>query len=171
MQGLILETCCICNRPLSHPTSVELGIGPICAKRHGVERNKTADENSAANVILARILRDGATETSLTELQGLGFPRLADAVAYGRADYRFETAESGDFAISFPYDPARVEVMRYLKRKGVRTYFDRDRKAWPVRAEDRPLTWKLLNDWYRTDGDRVMCWSDKGGVFFVGGES
>jgi hypothetical protein len=28
------DKCCVCSRPLTHPESVELGIGPDCAKIH-----------------------------------------------------------------------------------------------------------------------------------------
>jgi hypothetical protein len=166
VENLILDSCIICRRPLSHPTSVELGIGPICAKRHSIERNKTGAENNAANVILARIMREGLTGASLDDLRELGFSNLADAVGKTLAGYTFETAENGDFSIAFSYDPAKIEVMRYLRRK-VGARWDPQYKVWRFQDIDRHHVWQYMNDWYRPNGERVLCWGPVG-VFFLG---
>lgn len=41
-------------------------------------------------------------------------------------------------------------------------------EAWPIKVEDKPRVWQLMNDWYRTNKERILCWSSTSGVFFIG---
>ena len=37
--GIESGKCDLCPRSLTHPTSLRIGIGPICARNHGIDRS------------------------------------------------------------------------------------------------------------------------------------
>lgn len=46
------NTCTVCHRPLKTPASIELGMGPICAAKNGVDMN--SDDKDDELVILSQ---------------------------------------------------------------------------------------------------------------------
>lgn len=127
MENLILTTCILCGLPLSHPTSVEIGIGPICRRKASIEENLTPVVVNAANAILARIMATSVDMESLQSLVKLGLPNLALAVAKKFALVIFSRHE-GLLRMSSKYDPALVSLFRSLPGRR----WDPAHKVWTV---------------------------------------
>jgi len=86
---MLATNCAVCSRPLLDALSVEIGIGPICRKRHGYNEEVAAlsdQDRQAANLIINHVAsnpRDWALrEASCASLRLLGFKKLADRVLH-----------------------------------------------------------------------------------------
>ena len=90
--AMLATNCLICSRPLRDPASLERGVGPICAQRHGMFA-VTGEPDMAA---LARALDEG------------GYAREDPVTAPG------QVARRGGIVDFFPpdrEDPVRLEFL------------------------------------------------------------
>ena len=56
--SLLSGNCFVCNAPLDDPVSVKAGIGPVCAKRLGINR-EALTEDEAFNATVAKLVQGG----------------------------------------------------------------------------------------------------------------
>jgi len=90
---LLATSCLICDRPLRDPASLERGVGPICAARHGM----FAVTGSPDMAALARALETTPPLMATAVREREGDPRLAVSAAIHAAGRAWETHAS-DYA-------------------------------------------------------------------------
>ncbi len=112
--AMLATHCAVCSRPLLDATSVELGIGPECRKKHGFGIEAPDEARAEANKIVHWIAvhqDSGEVRERIVRLHGLGFAKLAERIAERVGCVRIEV--EGDFVhVRAPYDEAHVERMR-----------------------------------------------------------
>jgi len=117
---MLASRCCICSRSLCDAVSVELGIGPVCRKRHGYNIDTDETSRKRANVLVhlcAVSLHDeDARRAACSELYLLGFVLLAQ-----RIEFRGKDAPSNfDVMIEeFALPAANVNGREYPARDGL----------------------------------------------------
>lgn len=159
--GFNLTRCMICHKDLSAPNSVELGIGPVCGKKFHVEQGMAPDVIARANEILASIQNQGLTADKVAGLNGLGYVMLAKAVAQACADFVFGDDDNGETStIRFPYESAKVAMMRALPFDVTGRRFDPRRKLWTIRntQESKAAVMATLT----ATGRALTCYGVKG---------
>ena len=163
---LLATHCAICARPLLDAVSVERGIGPDCAKKHGYfdgGQEGSAAHKEANRVVHAIALQvSGATKLDAGELnlgiQALkvgGFGRLAAVLEEKIPTVVVEPAGEGigehgrveaRLKLSTPYNPRFVEALRNLPGRR----WDKEQKVWTVPATEnaRVIVFTLLKAFY-----------------------
>jgi len=163
---LLATHCACCNRPLVDSVSVELGMGPICRRKHGHEMaDKPAswdlvkkalatcelsellvkhgeDQRKVANVVVHRIaaLREGELVGHLVAILSLlGFIKLAGILAK-RLDGVRVTREGETLVVETPYNEAFVGKVRALRCAP----WDNVRKVNYVAAKNNKALWAAL---------------------------
>ncbi len=168
---LVATRCCACGRPLLDAASVEIGMGPVCRGRAGLDgvgtgadwervagllRNTgieldTADARRVANRIVHRIAADqGAAMVPalLTALEALGFATVATAIREHLRPVapRVEVAAEGDrLAVTFSGldSDAFAALVAALRAVPGRRY-DGARKVNTIPAGARGALWQAL---------------------------
>lgn len=128
---LLATNCACCRRPLLDATSVEIGMGPHCRKKHGYG-DGPSEMREDANKLINRIavLVNGSTPAlneileKLTALRALGFHKVADHIVDGMAVVRIEEESTGLLAVTTPYSASAVDVFRSVQGRR----WDRERK-------------------------------------------
>lgn len=167
--ALVATHCCLCGRALTDAVSLERGIGPVCAEKHGVDGEHGAtdwaavarlvpaalvvegDARRTANRVLYRVSasRDSAEVPALVEgLRALGFATVADRLTERLAEEGAVTVRrEGDvLRVEAPFNPAFNEALR-AAAPGRR--WDREAKAWRVPATARAGLWSALREVFR----------------------
>jgi hypothetical protein len=127
---MLATDCACCARPLVDSKSVEIGMGPTCRKKHGLEIACSDEVRAQANKIVHKIACDRSTGINLSTLQAvaevraLGFNKLADVLTDRLADVKI-TVEGATLYVAAPYSEAATEAFR--KVPGRR--WDKDRKV------------------------------------------
>ena len=108
--AMLATNCLICSRPLRDPASLERGVGPICAQRHGMFA-VTGEPDMAA---LARALDTAPALMASAVREREGDPRKAVSAAIHAAGRAWET-KSSDYA---HYVGAAMEIATALGYAG-----------------------------------------------------
>lgn len=91
--AMLATDCLICGRPLRDPASLERGVGPICAQKHGMFVETGAPDMTA----LAIALDTAPPRMAAAVRARQGEPRLAVSAAIHAAGRAWET-KAGDYA-------------------------------------------------------------------------
>jgi len=166
---LLATRCCACGRPLLDAVSVELGIGPVCRSRAGLDGEGTGadwprvlpllgevepvegDARATANRVVHRIACDqgaASVPAHLAALEALGFAGVAKAV---RDHLRIVTPtvrvdlDGGRYAVRFegldrPTFDALVAALRSVPGR----WFDGARKVNVIPSRERRALWTAL---------------------------
>lgn len=167
----LLETfCACCSRPLVDATSVEVGVGPECRKRHGFAAAEgpadwaavnaavaslqlgagwvaaSGDQRKAANVLTAHIAADHASDDvgpAIAALAALGYHTLSAKCAKNLCAVTIEQ-NGGVFRVSAPYSDAATADWRRIPGRR----WNREAKTNEVPASERRALWSLLQAHY-----------------------
>jgi hypothetical protein len=141
--------CLICDTPLCDAKSVEIGVGPTCRKRTGLDA-KTAPHREAVNALAAQaalLAEDGDVKAVLEiaeQVSTLGYPKVAEAIYKRFVDIRVSVHTDGRLLVKTPYSERWNNVM-YTTRLG---RWDRDLKARIVEPARKPELWEALRAVY-----------------------
>src|SRR5216684_2172804 len=90
--AMLATSCLICSRPLRDPESIERGVGPYCAEKHGMFAATGAPDTAAYQVALETappLMRE-----SVEKHGGLGDRRSALSAAIHAAGAAWERHQS-----------------------------------------------------------------------------
>jgi len=145
--ALLATQCCVCGRPLLDAKSVELGIGPICRKKHGYNIADISDEaRTAANGLVHRIAANGSTLESLADIAALlelGFDKLAGKIEARMTSITIK-ADGGVLSVKAPYDVDFVSAVKSIRGRR----WNKETKTWGVPASERRALWNALKAYY-----------------------
>lgn len=107
---LLATHCACCHLPLVDAQSVEIGMGPVCRKKHGYDEvlALSEDDRKAANKLIHAVAcyRDGATVLeSCTKLFALGCGKIVTAILKRLAKVQIATTDD-----THPHGPGRLAV-------------------------------------------------------------
>jgi len=146
---MLASHCACCGHALVDAKSVELGIGPDCRVKYGVDNpNITDDVRREANRLVYYI---AARQTGLDvvaaaeQLRALGLDKLADRVLDRMSAIRIEVMKdpaSGRewIHVKTPYTATAAMAFRSIQGR----WWDKERKVNIVPGVQRPALWKLL---------------------------
>jgi hypothetical protein len=142
---LVATHCAVCAHPLVDAVSVERGIGPDCAAKHGYGHEADAAGRTEANALVHAIAvhQDGVeVEEAVTRLQELGFVVLAARIAKRVADVTILPL-NGKLAVHTPYKAEATPAFRAVPGRT----WDKDAKVnlVPETAEAKKALHKLLS--------------------------
>lgn len=139
---LLATHCCVCRRPLRDAVSVELGIGPICRRKHVFDVPVDEAERRAANEIVHAVAcAQAITADQVNKLTKLGFAQLA-GILFRRIGEQVERIKIGittstwrgrhyvKFTIEAPYWAAANPLWRQMQGR----WWNRDKKRNEVAA-------------------------------------
>ena len=139
---LVATHCCACGRPLVDAQSVELGIGPVCRKKHGFDMPVDDEVRASANKLVYQIAANPQgldTLKKISEIRELGFSVLADCLENRVAAVRVMVVE-GRVRLVTPYNAEFVsEIKAIAGRK-----WHKDEKVWSFPIQARPALWEAL---------------------------
>lgn len=145
---MLATHCAACGRPLLDAVSVEVGLGPVCRKRHGWNAADVDEEARAeANKIVHQIAVEqtgAAVLEGCAKLRELGFAKLADRVVKRVKPIEIEETTDGRLAVKTPY---RGEAVNDWRRVPGRR-FDRESKRNVIPASSKRALWELLKVHY-----------------------
>jgi hypothetical protein len=142
--GMLATYCACCSQPLLDAKSVELGIGPVCRKKHGFDLDVPEEARLAANKLvheIACLQDDPDVRGRVVALSLLGFAKLADRIAKRVGCVRIEAAP-GEYHVRAPYNEAHVAAMRQVP--GRRFFKDGKDRYDRVPATSRAALWGAL---------------------------
>jgi hypothetical protein len=147
---LLATHCCRCNRPLRDAVSVETGMGKDCRDAVGYGADCDAPGRAEANrlVHLAACTAKGERGEIVAQLNALGFPRLAAAVAKGEGELvKVDGSPATGYEVESPFNRAFVDALK-AARIGAR--FDRANKTWRVPGDSKARAglWAALRAHY-----------------------
>lgn len=169
--ALVATRCCACGRALLDAASVEIGMGPVCRERAGLDgagtgadwervtgllrgtgiELETADARRVANRVVHRIAADqGAAivPALVASLDALGFAAVTAAIREHLRPVgpRVEVAAEGDrFAVTFSgLDSDAFGALVAALRAVPGRRFDGARKVNTVPANARGALWQAL---------------------------
>lgn len=148
----MLATCCVaCGRPLVDSVSVEVGMGPDCRARHGLEDDGTGDRDEANRIVHQLALWRGSHELAptaedvvrhLKRLEELGFKRLADVLTQRLVTLKILGPSSPlTFVVR---TPAKSTFIVAVKRLGGR--WEPHDKGWRVSSARKNELWAVLKE-------------------------
>lgn len=122
---LLATHCCCCQRPLLDAQSVELGIGPVCRKKHGWDEVQALTEEARVEanklVHLIACKREGAEVVAACKrLFELGAIRVVTAILERVATVQIGLTDdthphgAGRLALKTPYIAEAVEAIRHV---------------------------------------------------------
>jgi len=114
---MLATHCAVCRRPLVDAESVEKGIGPECRKRHGYDIPVDPERRAAANQLVYQIAcgpKFADLAAALTELQLLGFIKLAKVITDRTATIKVETMADGRLLVSTPFTEGSLAAIRAI---------------------------------------------------------
>lgn len=157
---LLATKCAVCGRPLVDAQSVEVGVGPECRKRNGLEQeNPNRDE---ANRIVHRLALfrsqhelappAEAVVEMLGQLVKLGYVKLSGVLAERLASIviTVHQNESLLLRVSLPFkqtSAAKLGAVRWA-RQGYRVWETGHTMRWFVQSWAKQDLWKLLREEY-----------------------
>lgn len=148
---LVATDCACCGRPLVDAKSVEIGMGPHCRKRHGLDIPCSDEVRAQANKLVHGIALDRSrgvsvgTLQAVEQLRALGFDKLASILQDRLADIKLVEAE-GQIRIFAPYSEAALPAFRSLP--GRRWNAEAKCNTVPATAEAKRALWALLKTHY-----------------------
>jgi len=141
---LLASNCAACSKELVDSKSIEIGLGPICRKKHGYDSHITEENRTKANklVYLIAAKQTGAEVIqAVNELNELGFTKLAKRISKRIAKI-IVTEIDEDIQVSAPYDFESLSAWRKI------AFWNRKNKAWTLRTNDKKALWNLLKRFY-----------------------
>lgn len=108
--------CRICKRPLKNPKYVEIGMGPICARKNSMDfvvevqdpsKNHVYDEFDGTEDIVAERMPDGRIKTNVRQIRELHSPNGFE-MGYGGsgpADFAY------NILLKFGVKPREAEIL------------------------------------------------------------
>lgn len=140
---LLATNCACCRRPLLDARSAEIGMGPVCRKRHGYDEVVSEEARERGNVIINQVARAPESPENvalLAELALLGFSRLVDVLTDALAVVKVTASSADLLAVRTPYDERFVAGVRSIRGRR----WDGTLKVWTVPAAERPALWAVL---------------------------
>lgn len=165
--ALVATHCAACGRPLLDAASVDVGMGPTCRRKAGLDRDGTGadwsaalpllgavvavegDARATANRLVHRIAADQGAATvpaHLAALERLGFARVAEAIREHLRPASVSVLEDGDrYVVTVSgldretFD-AVIAALRTIRGRR----YDADRKASLVPCDRRRELWTAL---------------------------
>jgi uncharacterized Zn finger protein (UPF0148 family) len=146
---LLATHCAVCSRPLVDAKSVETGIGPICAAKHGMNQSCDPEARAEANKLVYQIARyqtGPKAEEAALRLRELGFEVLSKKVMKRLKVKRSQniriTDAGNEYHVYLPwYGRDYVEA---FKREMPRRWFLGDKKEWAIPKTAKRDLWKFL---------------------------
>jgi len=139
---LVATHCCACNRPLVDAKSVELGIGPVCRKKHGFDMPVDDATRKAANALVYQIAaapQGLQCLEKIAQVRELGFAVLADRLESRVARVRVAMVD-GRVRLTTPYDAAFVDSIRQIQGRK----WHKQEKVWSFPLSARAALWSAL---------------------------
>jgi hypothetical protein len=135
--------CVLCDAPLADSVSVEVGIGPTCRKRAGLERDFVGRGEANELTTKAAVLAEEGHVTEVLEvadaLEAAGYATLAVKMRSRFVDLRV-VAEEGGYLVQTPYSDLWNRRM-WERHLGT---WDRARKGRHVAAARKAEVWALM---------------------------
>lgn len=161
---MLATHCAICRRPLCDAKSVEIGIGPVCRKRYGYDRDDIDEETRAkANKVIYGVAINGHGDPKLVvdackKLFDLGLSGVMAAILKTAAKVKLSVTDDthphgpGRYALKTEWikgdgregHAARVKLLR--KTPGMR--WDGEHKVWTFPASSRKRLFAALVEAY-----------------------
>ena len=166
--ALVATHCCACHRELTDAVSVEIGMGPTCRRKAGLDGDGTGadwgralpllaacgvavenDARRAANVVVHRIAADqGAANVPvlLAALEALGFARVAAAIREHLRPASVCVEVEGDrFVVRVDgLDRASFDSLLAALRAVPGRRYDAERKASVIPVSSRVPLWRAI---------------------------
>lgn len=153
--------CAVCRQRLDDSKSVELGIGPHCAKRYGYGLDVSEDARRRANELVLHVayIQSGLDKPRLTdeikaacgELRLLGFTVLAERIEHNSTSRRKPTPPTvfinditDGYAVITPWCKEAVGDWRNIPGRR----WDRESKFNRVPADAKAALWALLRKFF-----------------------
>ena len=123
---MVATHCCLCQRPLVDAKSVEIGIGPVCRKKHGyLYINDLSDDDRVKANKLIHAVAANQSDSALvvahcTTLFEMGFAQVVQAVMRALATVKIAVTDQSHshganrYAVQTPYGIAAVDAMRAI---------------------------------------------------------
>jgi len=149
---MLATHCACCGKDLLDAKSVEIGMGPVCRKKHGYNVQVSEDARKQANVLIYQIALErsqGAVTLSAlvaaAQLDALGFTALSALLIKRLADVRL-VETNGEIAIFAPYNDNAVSAFRMLPGRK----WDKDAKCnrIPATAQAKTALLGILRTYY-----------------------
>lgn len=140
--AMLATHCACCARPLLDAKSVEIGMGPICRKKHGYGLVVSDEARVAANKLVYLIaLRQQGFEVlqHTAALRVLGFEKLAGIIEKRVAPIRVLVVD-GEVRIVTPYNEYFVARIRQIPGRR----WHKEEKVWSVPLTQRRALWTAL---------------------------
>lgn len=144
---MLASNCACCSRALVDAKSVEIGVGPECRKRHGLDIDVDENTRIQANKIVYEIALEQngpMVVEKCVELRELGFTALAARILH-RLKTIIITVEGDSLILKSPYDPEAVQAIASIPGRR----WDRDRKVNSIPALQKRALWDVLKRHYR----------------------
>lgn len=116
---LLATHCAVCARPLVDASSVESGIGPICAARYGGRIACDPAVRAEANKLIyeiARYQKGPEVDAAVKRLHDLGFDVLAKRISKRLSKRVFSNPRIIDtgkyYVFTFPFSPSLVAAIK-----------------------------------------------------------
>ena len=151
---MVATHCAICHRDLVDALSVEVGVGPVCRKRHLAELaalDEDDESRQAANKIIHAIAcRQGEDNLArIKELFALGFPGVVTAIMRTIARVKIEEGDLG-YLIKTPYCPDALTAWRRVPGRR----WEKEKKANWVPKDAKQHAYALLLTYH--EGEMAM---------------
>jgi len=127
---IMATNCCCCGKALVDSVSVETGVGPVCRKKYGYNKDVPEKVRALANMLVHALACAVSTATvtlktlqSTEQLRLLGFPLIADIFLFNGSSISIEVREhEGEdrYFVRAPYDPAFNHSSWFSGRLGVK---------------------------------------------------
>jgi hypothetical protein len=130
--AMVATVCVCCQTALVDAKSVEIGMGPVCRKKHGYNVEVGEDARKQANVIIhylacERFPADLAEK--LAELEGLGFQRLVAILMKRKSAAQVTvSADATVFEVRSKYDVEFVNALRAISGRR----WNGEAKCWTI---------------------------------------
>lgn len=138
---MLATHCAVCARPLLDARSVELGIGPDCARRYGFNIDVSEDARAEANHLVYRIalVQDGPEVIEKCErLSVIGFHKLSNRILDRKIPIKITVSQDNRIEVKAPYSIDAVNAFRSVQGR----VWDRDRKltTFPMSSKNAVYT-------------------------------
>jgi hypothetical protein len=143
----MVATCCACcARPLVDAVSVELGMGPICRKKHGYDEGPAENRKRANKLVYWIAAKQHGDEVAqwVVELRELGFVKLADVIIDRLDNVLRITRDGATYLVRAPLRRDAFDAWHRLPG----AYWDRKRKVRVVPARSYATLWALLDRFF-----------------------
>lgn len=139
---LVATHCCACGKPLVDAKSVEMGIGPVCRKKHGFDMPVAESVRKQANALVYQIAaapQGLECLQKIAQVRELGFEVLADRLESRVATVRVMVVE-GRVRIVTPYNADFVAGIKKIKGRK----WHKAEKVWSFPLQARAALWSVL---------------------------